>query len=294
MLKFVALFAITTMTLGFVGHASGCRTKRNSATAKTETQMKDGPSELRVLAAGFHSSITHPFVAVIRDADTYSELTKLDGNLPKLDEEFFKSNVIVAAFLGERNTGGYSVEITREGNSVRIAEQKPGKGMMVPQMITSPFEIAALENNPASAVTFAADEIWAVKGYRVKSGNFTMSGGFAGFSERFGLSGVLGIKRENNLATIAFGLVGSDPSKKYSLNDVATGVVQGDGHFTISKMSAGSFVKPPNSGLKAMGEFTAGASKISLTFISLPSMIADGYIGQGNLEAEVIVIESIM
>src|SRR5207245_2449958 len=112
-----------TITLGFGGGASGFRAKRNIATAPTETKMKEDYSEPKTLAEGFHSSITHPFVAVVRDTKTYAALVKLDGNLPQLEEEFFKSNIAIAAFLGERNTGGYRVEVTREANgAIRIAE----------------------------------------------------------------------------------------------------------------------------------------------------------------------------
>src|SRR5260370_9039339 len=136
MLKFIALFAVTTMTLGFVGRASGCRTKRNSASSKTETRMKEDSSELKVLAEGFHSSITHPFVAVVRDSETYEAILRLDGNLPRLDSDYFKSHIVVTAFLGERNTGGYGVQITQSAAAIRILAQKPGKGVILPQMTT--------------------------------------------------------------------------------------------------------------------------------------------------------------
>src|SRR5262249_41228600 len=147
--------------------------------------MKESP---KVLTEGFHSSITHSFVAVFRDADTYAELIKLDANLPKLDDEFFKSSIAIAAFLGERNTGGFSVDIARDSNgAIRISEKKPGKGMMVPQMITSPFKIVAVKSSASSPVVLSLDEAWKqnLKEYRVKSGTFTMSGGFVAVSEKF-------------------------------------------------------------------------------------------------------------
>src|SRR5206468_2455450 len=105
------------------------------------------PDDIKVLAEGFHSRITKPFVAVVRDSETYAALTSLDKNLPKLEADFFKENVAIAAFLGERNTGGYSVEIRANGSEILVLEKKPGMAMMVPQMITSPFNIGALKGS---------------------------------------------------------------------------------------------------------------------------------------------------
>src|SRR6266478_5354199 len=114
MLKTIVILMLSTFALST--GASGCHAKQNAALPPQTPNSETTTKGLKVLAEGFHSSVTNPFIAVVRDAETYSELTRLDNNLPKLDEEFFKSNIVVAAFLGERNTGGYSVEITREAN----------------------------------------------------------------------------------------------------------------------------------------------------------------------------------
>src|SRR5712692_2369133 len=143
MIRSFVLVAILALTLS-IGSASESYVNQNRAKSKTETQMTDNPSEPKVLAEGFHSSITRPFVGVVRDFETYEALVTLDGNLPRLDEEFFKTNIVVAAFLGERNTGGYSVEITRGEGRIYVVERVPAKGVMVAQMITSPYKIVSL------------------------------------------------------------------------------------------------------------------------------------------------------
>src|SRR5207247_341740 len=168
-------------------------------------------SAIKVLAEGFHSSVTHPFVAVVRDPETYTELLKLDANLPKLDSVVFRSNALVAAFLEERNTGG--------------------------------------------------------------------SGG-----ER--LQAAIRVIREGDVATFEFRLAGGEGMKKRALNEYATGTVAGDGTITLNKMSADSLINKPNSGLKATGALSRKDNKLSFTFISLPLMIADGYTGQGKIEAD--------
>ena len=247
------------------------------------------PGELKILAEGFHSSITNPFVAVVRDAETYSLLTELAGGLPKLDDEFFKSNAVVAAFLGERNTGGYSVEITRRGSGgIRVSEKVPGKGVMVPQMITAPFKIVAVEGGASLPVLLALDDKWRqeMQTYRVTAGKFGSGGGFTGITEHFDVGGEVSVMHGRRLVTFAFDIYSSGSERKRSLVECATGEVTSDRHITIHKMCADSFVNSPNGGLQATGAFTIGARKLYLNFASLPSYISDGYGGTGNIEAE--------
>src|SRR3989440_3363037 len=270
MLKTIALLMLSTFALS--SGASGCHAKQNPALPTQTPNTQTTTKTLKVLAEGFHSSVTRPFIAVIRDAGTYAELMKLDNTLPKLDAEFFKSNAVIAAYLGTRNTGGYSVEISfgasgrwatgqGDGSSNRpqtkgfvlIQEKAPGKGVMVPQMITSPFKVVSLEVNPTDNIMVASDYIWqqTMRRYRIASGTFKMSGGFAGTTERFRLTGDLRILvREANLATFFISVFNPDPAKKQrALTDITTGAIDADGDLTINKLAAGSLVDGPNSGL---------------------------------------------
>jgi hypothetical protein len=295
MLKTIILLTISSMALSGSG-ASGCRANRSANQEPVIAKTTPDAPELKILAEGFHSSITHSFVAVLRDAETYSTLTKLDASLPKLNEEFFKTHIVIAAFLGERNTGGYGIQITRESaggfdsqpkSFIRVAEVSPGKGMMVPQVITSPFKVVSIEVKPTDNVLLALDETWrkTSQPYRVTRGSFTMSGGFAGVTDQFEVGGNVHVAREGNLATFAFMILRPGAGAQHSLSDFTTGVVTADGQVTINKMSAGSFVKPPNGGLSAIGAFTADQDTLSLRFSSLPFMVADGYAGSGTIEA---------
>src|SRR5206468_1580535 len=121
-------------------------------------------------------------------------LRALAGNLPALNEEFFRSNLIVAAFLGERNTGGYSIAISREPNGqIRIAEKAPRKDMMVTQMITSPFKVISLSISGTPPISLSLGETFQqpAQVYRISSGTFSLSGGLAGRSETYHLAGKL-------------------------------------------------------------------------------------------------------
>src|SRR5262245_46108885 len=125
-----SLIIATILSLLFSG-AGGCHTSKNpnpSQPSQNSSEQKANPigeenqvsGDLKILAQGFHSAITDPFIAVIRDEATYAELKKLDANLPKLSVDL-KTNIVIAAFLGERNTGGYSVEISRAaGGEIQV------------------------------------------------------------------------------------------------------------------------------------------------------------------------------
>lgn len=296
MFKVLASLAVSALIFSGEG-ASSCRATQNSnppaerpATPLVEPE-RPSPVELKVLAEGSHSSITNPFIAVVRDAETYSALVKLDGNLPKLDEEFFKLNVVVAAFLGDRNTGGYAVEISREANGViQACEKKPAKDMMVTQMITSPFKVVSLSARGTSPLRLALDGAWwqEMRAYRITSGRFTMSGGFAGATKQFDLEGQVRVMHQNSFVTLAFELFSHELNENRSLVGFETGVIRSRGEIVLYKMSADSLVNPPNSGLKATGAFSEADNKLSLSFVSLPSMIADGYSGMGNFEAAIV------
>lgn len=263
---------------------------KSGYSAVTPVPNQDEPNgELKVLAAGFHSAIKEAFVAVIRDAETYAQLRKLSPELPNLEVEFFESRAVVAAFLGERNTGGYDIEIAAERTGVRVTEKRPGKGVMVAQMITAPYKIVSLSapgTSPVAVVsTFSAD---AMQSYSVRSGDFTNSGGFAGKMEHYGVEGKVEVMKQANLVTLNFFLKNAGETNEHLLFDSVTGVVDGSGAFTIRKMSAGTMVSIPNGGLEAKGQFSNENTRLSLELNPRSSQFADGYGGGGVIEAIII------
>ncbi len=68
-------------------------------------------------------------------------------SLPKID---FTQSIIIGVFLGQRNTGGYSIEITKvletEKNiEVLVEETSPGEGCMVSMALTYPMHIIKIQ-----------------------------------------------------------------------------------------------------------------------------------------------------
>ncbi len=292
LLRRIALVSLSTFLIS--GSAAGCRATQDEdlVVAPPPVAIEKGhpkQNELKVLAEGSQSPIKSPFVALVRDAETYAALTKLNGNLPKLDDEFFKTKIVVAAFLGERNTGGYSAEISRDPTGIRVMERKPEKDMMVTQVITSPFKIVAVEGVSNSPVWLTLDDAWQTRMslFHVTTAKFTMSGGIAGTREEFSLGGTVGVLRAGNLATLQFRLIAPATTKRRALIEHATGVVGSDNNIKVSRMSADSFVDPPNTGLQADGMFSDAGKKLLLNLLARPSMIADGYSGGGSIEAAI-------
>src|SRR5262245_58326415 len=227
MLRIILLFALSSLALG-EGGVSGSHVSRGSAHTSVTKQQTPVARELKVLAEGFHSAITEPFVAVVRDEETYDKLRKRDANLPTVDAEFFQTKILIAAFLGERNTGGYSVEIIeRPSGEIGVEEKAPGRGVMVPQMITSPFKVVSLAKAGMPAISLSLGETFLRRAqrYRISAGNFQVSGGFAGGTQSFHLAGKLLVTRAADLITIGFAIVSKDAPRERVLRDAATGII---------------------------------------------------------------------
>jgi hypothetical protein len=79
-----------------------------------------------------------------------------DATPPAVD---FSKEMVIAVFLGERPTGGFSVRVTEisipesaGGLSVSVEEVKPGKRCIVPMVITYPYQIVRLARNEGPVV----------------------------------------------------------------------------------------------------------------------------------------------
>ncbi len=228
----------------------------------------------------------NPFVFVARDAETYQQLQKKMTDLPSADTIDFKKNAIVSAFLGTRPTPGYKIVIKNSGNVVRINESAPPAGTMVAQVLTSPCAVALIslqeENDPLQfniSPTIAAKPTI----YKVKTGEFTQSGGFAGRQQSFKFDGTVSVWQTGELITLSFGLSEKGIAKGRTMTVTASGYVSKDGNVTLPKFDSTGFVEPPGAPLKATGKMTGNS--ISLAFESLPTNVADGFDGAGKLEA---------
>ena len=88
---------------------------------------------------------------VIKDAVSFNQLLSLTGNDSSLSDDIdFSKEMAVAAFMGEKLTGGYSIEIIdvlkkKDHLEFLIKKEEPGPNDMVIQTITSPYHVIKLE-----------------------------------------------------------------------------------------------------------------------------------------------------
>jgi hypothetical protein len=314
MLKLRTCVLVSLLTIALNGGgAAGCGSEQKQSAQNKSAQNINGPGnknttpgptsardvegtvkgEIKVLAAGGYSQVNDAFVAVARDAETYAALRELAKDLPDMNADFFEHNAVIAAFLGQRRTGGYGISITRAADGiVHLEQESPAKGAMTTQALTAPFKIVSVPTGDSAfrfenTLRVEVGGAWqaALRPYRLTAGEFKMSGGFLGRTEKFGLTGDLRIMREGSLATFIFNLKSSGGTKARVLQETATGLVQKSNQLTIPYLEAGTLVDLPRSALRAQGSFTAGEDNLSLAFDSLPSNIADGFGGEGKLEA---------
>jgi len=114
-----------------------------------------GGMPMTTIAKGGVSNIMEPRQVVVRSADDWTKLWRdhagADATPPAID---FDSSMVVGVFLGARNTGGYTVEITEVELEaadvlVKYTETRPGRGAMLAQVITSPFHLVSVTRNDA-------------------------------------------------------------------------------------------------------------------------------------------------
>lgn len=112
-----------------------------------------GEQPLTEIARGQHSGQTEARSELVTDQATFERLWRLNPGrfgLPAID---FGAQSVIAAWLGQRPTGGYSIEVervVRDGDTlhVELVEHAPGPGCMTTQALTQPFHIVAV---PAGA-----------------------------------------------------------------------------------------------------------------------------------------------
>ena len=111
--------------------------------------------EFDTISKGFYSLQVEKEYFVVRDAESFNQLLAFieNGGSDVIDKDFdFSREMVVGAFLGEKPTGGYDIEITGvlEQNDyieVLIKIDEPDPDEMVAQVITSPCHIIKLKRS---------------------------------------------------------------------------------------------------------------------------------------------------
>lgn len=105
---------------------------------------------------GTNSSIKGKRLLVIRNANEFSEFwadhSATQAPIPPEPDVDFETSMVIAAFAGERETGGYSITIEdiRENNEFMIVEveiETPGDNCAVAQALTQPHHVVVLDDS---------------------------------------------------------------------------------------------------------------------------------------------------
>lgn len=242
-------------------------------------------ASLKIVAEGSHSNVTTPFVFVARTAETLAQLQKIvkDLSIEKID---FNRTAVVAAFAGEKNTGGYSLDVEKSGDTISIKVAAPPKDAFVTQILTTPFIIALVEIEQENSLTLdlSSDFTNSIKIYRVSTSDFEFSGGIAGRRKTFAADGTIKILSFGDYVTTIFNLAGKAGEKHRILSESASGEME-NGKINLARVEAGDFIDRPHPFLIAAG--AVSASKLAFTFSSgkRDYVVRDGFAGGGKLSA---------
>lgn len=103
------------------------------------------------IAFALNSGVNAPGQLVIRDVTAWSTLWQnihaTTDPMPPLPEVDFGQELIVAAALGMRNTGGYNILLTganedAAGVEIQVLETSPGADCFTTQALTQPVDLA--------------------------------------------------------------------------------------------------------------------------------------------------------
>lgn len=128
-----------------------------ASTDNTPTMKPDNSTTTwEVLEQGDQCAVTSASQAIIKSAAELDKVwaTTFEGYIPapakpKVD---FGQAYVIAAFYGEKNSGGHAVDIASvSAQTITIKHTKPGEGCMSASVITYPYIFAAVPHSVGSA-----------------------------------------------------------------------------------------------------------------------------------------------
>lgn len=256
--------------------------KNEKTNEETNEESNKDNGEIKTIAEGSYAQTEEPFLFVVRSEETYRQLQKVISELPSSPGIDFDKQAIIAAFAGTKGSGGYSVEIKKTGENFSVSVAGPPPGAMVTQALTMPYKavIVPIEAEKSLNLDVSGDWQNAARTFKLSSGDFETSGGFAVRLKKFAAQGEIKVWQFGELIAFDFDLTGADANMR--LTEIASGTAK-NGKIELARIDAGSFSEGPKPPLKASG--TISGEKLNLTFEPLPTKIRDGFQTRGTLEA---------
>ncbi len=141
--------------------------ERSERSPRGLTPQTENEIPFKTIAKGEYSGYIEKANLVINDEKTFSEIwngvNKITTPLPAEPKIDFSNETVIAVFLGEKNTGGHSIEIKKivvefsecpektlcKGVVTYIVHYKeiaPKQGSLVTQALTQPYHIVKTQN----------------------------------------------------------------------------------------------------------------------------------------------------
>lgn len=134
---------------------SCCSTKQNESSIKkneiTENQLKERTQFQIIYSSSYggYDEFTH--LIIENSTDLNSEIEKLNilNEIPNVNEVDFRTNAVLFLHLGQKNTGGYKIEIEKieklnDELIIYFNTITPSKGENVTMALTNPYCIAII------------------------------------------------------------------------------------------------------------------------------------------------------
>lgn len=305
MRRYTITISLALTVLFSIGAQSDCRRKgdapenrsgvQNNMNSDETSSNKPIPREetaggerIKELATGSNALIDRPFIYVARTDETYRTLQKLVPGLPPAAEIDFSKSAVVAAFAGEKNTGGYRVIFEESAGQITPQVKSPPPDAIVTEALTMPYAVALVSVGEEESLSVNLQENWsrAVAGYRITGGEFEYSGGFVGKEVKFRPRGTIRILRSDEYTTLFFNLESANTAASRKTSDVASGTLNGD-RLILPRLEAADLIERPHPPFIVTGRLVP-EGKLTLEFRpgKRAYPVNDGFEGRGQLTAE--------
>ncbi|MBU6388646.1 protease complex subunit PrcB family protein [Patescibacteria group bacterium] len=141
------------------------RGNSTTSSAVADTQPLPAAVPFTEVAQGSKSTVTTRVNYAITSADQLNKLWKMvdaTGTPPKVD---FKTQAVIAVFMGEKPTTGYAIKISKVEDSsarkVSVTLVAPSGSCATGQSLTAPYEIVVV---PATSLPLEHEDIPTTKG----------------------------------------------------------------------------------------------------------------------------------
>ena len=244
--------------------------------------------EMKTISEGSFGKIEEPFIFVARTEANYKVLQNMLENMPAADTIDFKNSAVIAAFAGEKNTGGYSVAINGADGKFTIKVNSPPPDAIVTEALTMPYKvvIAPINKEDRNIILDLSDN-WTktAENFKVTGSKIEFSGGIAGRIENFKPEGSIKIYKSGEFVTLFFDLQGKTAGKKYQTTDVVSGKITG-GNMNLPNFEATNLIERPHPPFVVSGTISGEKLSLELKKSDADFNVSDGFQGSGKIEAE--------